>query len=470
MKNLYTIIILIWLTSCSEDFIDIPPISEQSTENFFKSTSDIEQAVTAAYDALQPLYDGNSLDHFAEVRSDNSYNDNTTQSGGARASFDNFNLASSNFMLNEAWINSYLGIQRCNIVLNRIDAIEGLDESIKSIRKGEMLFLRSLHYFNIVRIWGDAPLVINETIDPLDGFDQTRNSSMEIYAQIISDLQQAVDVLPSKTNTSNGRATIGAARTLLAKVYLTTNEFTQASALLEEIINSSEYGLLTNFSDVFDVANENNLESIFEVQFKSGTNGEGSNVLNPSQNSDINNRPSPNLITLFNGNQDNRYDATIDTTDIGLLYNAKRLDVRGDDSTFGFNTMVYRYGDVLLMAAESLNEIAYNSGDAFEYINLIRNRAGAVPYTTAELRTQQEFREAIAKERRLELAFENHRWFDLIRTNKAIEVMSAANGGSSDASGGSALPFTISEFQLLFPIPLAQIDVSGGALTQNQGY
>jgi len=470
MKKIYIITLLVGLTACSEDFIDIAPISEQSTENFFKNSSDIEQAVTAAYDALQPLYDGNSLDHFAEVRSDNSYNDNTTQSGGTRASFDNFNLASVNFMLNEAWTTSYLGIQRCNIVLNRIDGIEDLNESIKSIRKGEMLFLRSLHYFNIVRIWGDAPLVINETIDPLEGFDQIRNSRTDIYAQIVMDLQSAIDVLPSKNDTAVGRATIGAAKTLLATVYLTTSEYGQASALLEEIINSSDYELLNNFVDVFDVSNENNLESIFEVQFKSGTNSEGSNVLDPTQNSDVNNRPSPNLITLFQSNVDVRYDATIDTTDIGLLYNAKRLDVRGDDSTFGFNTMVFRYADVLLMAAEALNELSYNNGNAFSYLNLVRTRANADVYNVLGLSNQEAFRQAIAKERRLELSFENHRWFDLVRTGKAIEVMRAANGGSLDINGGSALPFTISDFQLLYPIPLIQLDASGGALTQNPGY
>ncbi len=471
MRNLYIIILVILMGSCSNDFINIAPISDQSSDNFYQNASDIEQAVAAIYDALQPLYQGNSFDHFMEVRSDNTFNDNTTQSGGARASFDNFNLASSNFMLNDAWTNSYLGIQRANILLNRIDGVEDIDASIKAIRIGEAKFLRALNYFNIVRIWGDAPLVLTETQNPFEGFDHTRNGTDAIYSQIVTDLQDAISALPNRGNTETGRATWGAAQALLGKVKLTQGQYSEAANTLSQIISSSDYDLLPVFKDVFDVNNEHNTESVFEVQYKSGTNGEGNNITDPSQNQDVNNRPSPNIMTFFTNNWDDRFDASVDTTNTGLFHSAKQLDARGSDATFGFNTIILRYADIVLMAAEALNEVSYNaSGDAFTYLNWIRTRANATPYTAVDLPDQDSFRQAIAAERRLELAFENHRWFDLVRTGKAIEVMTASNGGELTSTGGSSLPFTIQQHQLLFPIPLAQIDASSGALTPNPGY
>lgn len=457
--------------SCSNDFIEIEPISDQSSGSFYNNASDLEQAVTAAYDALQPLYQGNSFDHFMEVRSDNTFDDNTTQSGGARAQFDNFSLASSNFMLNDAWTNGYFGIQRANIVLNRIDAIEDFDSSLKAIRIGEMKFLRAFNYFNIARIWGDAPLVLTETENPFEGFDHTRDGVDAIYTQIITDLQDAINALPTRGNTQDGRATWGAAQALLGKVQLTRGQYSDAATTLGQIVSSGDYDLLAAFKDIFDVNNEHNIESIFEVQYKSGTNGEGNNITDPSQNQDVNNRPSPNIMTFFTANWDDRFDASVDTTNIGLLHSAKQLDARGSDATFGFNTIVLRYGDVLLMAAESLNEVSYDaSGDAFTYLNWVRSRANAIPFTAADLPNQESFRQAIATERRLELAFENHRWFDLVRTDKAIEVMTAANGGEVTPTGGSSLPYTIQQHQLLYPIPLTQIDASGGILTPNPGY
>lgn len=472
MKNILFLFIFITLfTACSEDFIDLAPISDQSTANFYKNQTDLDQAVIAAYDALQDgaQYGGNGFDHFMEVVSDNSFNDNTTQNSGQRAQFDNFQVTSNNTLLNDAWNSCYKGIQRCNIVLNRIDNIE-MSDSLKNIRKGEVKFIRALTYFNLVRIWGDIPLVINEVKDPFEGFDHTRNSQDEVYLQIIKDLEEAITSLPNNFKTPDvGRATKGAAQTLLGKVYLTRKQYQQAVTVLEQVINTNTYKLLPNFADIFKVSNKNNAESIFEVQYKSGTSAEGNGTTDPTQGQDVNNKPSNNIVTLFKANTDTRFDASIQIT-TGSPYVKKRVDARGSDGTFGFNTMVLRYADVLLMAAEALNEIGYNNGKAFDYLNQVRTRAKATPYTTTDLANQESFRQAMDKERRLELAFENHRWFDLLRTGKALEVMNAANAGGNSPNAASALAFTMKAHQVLFPLPQTQIDASAGQLKQNQGY
>lgn len=472
MKYLYFFLFILLIQSCSEDFIELAPVSDLNTGNFYKTEADIEQAVIAAYDALQDgsQYGGNGFDHFMEVRSDNTFNDNTTQNGGARANFDNFNLSSNNLMLNDTWNSCYQGIQRCNIVLNRIEKVK-MAAGVANIRRGEVKFLRALTYFNLVRIWGDVPLVLNEIEDPFEAFGHTRNSSDQIYNQIVQDLQDASELLPAKHDaTEVGRATRGAALTLLGKVYLTRQQFPLAASTLKQLIDDGNYQLLSSFAAVFSVTNKNNAESIFEVQYKSGTSGEGNNTTDPTQGQDVNNKPSPNIIQVFQQNPDDRFAASVQLT-TGYPYSKKRIDVRGTDGSFGFNTMVLRYADVLLMYAEALNEVGYQAdGEAFVFLNKIRERANANSYTANELPDQNSFREAIALERRLELAFENHRWFDLVRTGKAIEVMNHANEGGLSPNAASALPFTMQAYQVLYPLPQAQIDASGGKLIQNPGY
>ncbi|MCD8267572.1 MAG: RagB/SusD family nutrient uptake outer membrane protein [Parabacteroides sp.] len=193
---------------------------------------------------------------------------------------------------------------------------------------------------------------------------------------------------------------------------------------MNNVISSGQYGLLSNFADVFSVDNKNNKESIFEVQFDKTIEGQGYMGGDPLiTGSDVNNLPSDNLLKLFEENQDDRKDASV--IDLGVqgwrLY--KWHDTKGTNNGMGFNIMVLRYADVLLMAAEIMNEIGYGQPQALEYLNQIRKRSHATEYTSSDLPDQETFRTAITKERRLELAFENHRWFDLLRTGKAIEVL-----------------------------------------------
>lgn len=467
MKKILIFSSILALTACN-DFIDLNPISQQSANTFYKDSLEMDQALTAAYNALQSTdqYGGNGYPCFMEVPSDNTWNKNTTMDGGCYASFDNFIVDPTNAQLERTWISCYDGIQRCNIVITRLlNAGENVTEDFKNRKLGEAYFLRALTYFNMVRMWGEIPLITEEVVDVNEAFNHTRTSTEEIYKQIISDLEFASKNLPASYSSADiGRCTKGAAQTLLAKVYLTRQEWQASLTVLDEVINSNQYELLNNFADVFSVNNKNNKESIFEVQFDGILEGQGYMGIDPLQaGSDVNNLPSDNLLKLFQENPDDRYQASV--IDMGTqgwrLY--KWHGAKGSNNGMDFNIMILRYADVLLMASEAMNEISYGNPIALDYLNAIRSRSHATEYSYTELSDQEKFREAIAKERRLELAFENQRWFDLVRTGKAIEVM-------NNCKDGSIFELNIKQHQLLYPIPQNQIDASGGKLTQNEGY
>lgn len=467
MKNLLLILTIPFLITSCNNFIDLDPVSQQNANTFYKDSLEMDQALTAAYNALQSIdqYGGDGFSSFMEVTSDNTWNENVTMGGGAYASFDNFIVDPTNIQVQKTWVACYDGIQRCNIVITRLEKNDEISEDFKLRKQGEAYFLRALTYFNMVRIWGGVPLITEEVTNVNDAFNHTRSTIEAVYEQIIKDLEFAAKYLPISYNSSNmGRATKGAAQTLLAKVYLTRNDWQQALSLLNDVITSGQYDLLNNFADVFSVDNKNNKESIFEVQFDKTIEGQGYMGGDPLiTGSDVNNLPSANLLKLFEENPDDRKEASVINLGVQGWRLYKWHDTKGTNNGMGFNIIVLRYADVLLMAAETMNELGYGQPKALEYLNLIRKRSHAQEYTNLDLPNQEVFREAIAKERRLELAFENHRWFDLLRTNKAIEVLNKSNGAS-------IYPISVKPYQLLFPIPQAEIDASGHKLEQNEGY
>lgn len=468
MKNISRLIVIIvgvLLYGC-EDFIDLNPISQQNSGSFYNSKTEIDQALTAAYGILRSgdLYGGNGFSSFMEVPSDNTWNLNTTMDGGAYAAFDNFLVDPTNVQVSRTWIACYNHIQQCNIVISRLKNLQ-VDDAYKTQRMGEARFLRAFTYFNMVRIWGDVPLITEEVTNVNDAFNHVRESKENVYKQIIDDLKAASSLPGSYAKADIGRVTAGAAKTLLAKVYLTRKDYNAASMLLGEVISSNSYSLVPVFGNVFSVTNKNNAEIIFAIQYDKTIEGQGYMGFDPLVlNSDINNLPSQNLLDLFNANADDRANATL----INLPNQGWRLykwhDTKGANGGLGFDIVVLRYADVLLMQAEALNEIAYKNENALTYLNAVRLRSHATAYKWDDLTTQDAFRFAIEKERRLELAFENHRWFDLVRTGKAMDVL-------KKSAGISVFKINISStFQLLFPIPQSQIDASGKKLTQNADY
>lgn len=463
------------ILSCSscDDFLNQEPVSNSSVTGFYKTQADIEQGMAGAYNSLQSYkqYGANFI-FFMEVRSDNTYTESITTSGGIYGDFDLFRIAPTNSILDLTWAGCYEGIQRCNLILDNIDHVP-MDETLKKQYKGEMLFIRALTFFNLIRIWGEVPLVIKAVQDPFDAFAFTRTPLSEVYQQIVTDLNDASTMLSEKVaKNRNGAITAGAANTLLGKVYLTLKEYSKAEVVLKKVIDSNVYQLLDNYADVFNVLNKNSAESIFEIQYNKDVTDQGSrfaNIFAPKGSTEVtggvgtslgDNTPSEDLYKKYEEG-DVRKEISIGQLSDGRLYCKKFVVAPVLPNQSDANFIVLRYADVLLMYAEALNEIAYKGdGDALKYLNKIHGRAGLKAYTSAELSNQALFREAVWKERRFELAFENHRWFDLLRTGKAVEIMNASANGE----------FVVESYQLVFPIPQSQIDTAPDKMTQNDKY
>ena len=491
MKTIFIALLVLVLSGCSESFLDLQPNTQVSTDNFYQSASDFRTAVNAAYGALQSngLY-GSVYIHFTEVPADNAGVQNPNGAGGiAQFEFDQFVVTPTNPSLLSLYSDSYAAIQRCNIVLSRIDKAS-LPDAQKNQFTGEMKFIRGLMFFNLVRFFGDVPLVLNEINAAEEGYVFSRAPAAEVYKQLIADLTEAEAKLPvSYTGADVGRATSGAAKALLGKVYLTQRNFPQAVAKLKEVIDLTGtggrvYDLAPRYADNFDPAKSNNAghkESIFEIQYKTGGIGEGSGFTSGSA-------PPNGPLTLTgigNGNgqfvwptvqafnafprTDPRRAANVDSLVInGQLqrYVKKYLQpvygsipFNAGDSDMNFP--VLRFADVLLMYAEALNETGNGpSAAAYEAINRVRRRAHGITTPAFDIPAglgKEAFALAVENERRIELAFEGHRWPDLVRTGRAIPVMTAQG-------------FTVKPHQLLFPIPQAEIDINPSKMTQNPGY
>lgn len=469
----YALMLLALFNVSCADFLNQEPISNSSVTGFYKTQADIEQGVAGVYNSLQSYkqYGANFI-FFMEVRSDNTYTESITTSGGIYGDFDLFRTVPTNSILDLTWAGCYEGIQRCNLVLANIDNIT-MSEDLKKQYKGEMLFIRALTYFNLVRIWGDVPLVIQEVKDPFDAFEFARTPASEVYKQIVTDLSDASALLSEKVAASKtGSVTSGAANALLGKVYLTLKDYSKAELALKKVIDSKVYKLLDTYAAVFDVTNKNSAESIFEIQYNKDVTDQGSrfaNIFAPKGSTEVtggvgtslgDNTPTEDLYGKYEEG-DLRRDISIGHISDGRMYCKKFVVAPVLPNQSDANFIVLRYADVLLMYAEALNENGYKAeGDALNYLNDIHRRAGLQAYTANELSNQELFREAIWKERRFELAFENHRWFDLLRTGKAMEIMNASANGE----------FTVEAYQLLFPIPQSQIDAAPDKMIQNDRY
>jgi len=505
-RILLTGILIVALSGC-EGFLDVAPETAVTPSNFFETQSDFEQAVNGAYAPLQLLYDtrtvfGSGGDWMlAEMRSDNThFIFNEAQRGAVTSeNVATFLVESSNGVVANKYNNNFQIVARTNEILAQIDAAE-FDQAAKDNLKGQAQFLRALAYFDLVRNFGGVPL----HVEPATSLDETslpRSSASEVYNQIIADASSAANLLPGKSSQETGRATSGAAYTLLADVYLTLGQWADAESALS---NVTDYSLLPNYADVFEPGNEGNDEIIFEVEFLAGTSQTLHSVfpyhflprlsdpsiitgVSPAQlNEGGWNTPTPDLIAAYEDTvQDERYAASIGrftgpSPITGFPYNGVPYinKYQHDHPTFGQtdqNWPVYRYAEVLLMMAEAINEQGGRLTEAQGYLNQVRNRAGLGDYTATD---QADLRDAILHERRIELAFENKRWHDLVRTGNAVSVMNAfganvtANPGDYYYAPGNAptgASFNVTDNKLVYPIPFRELNLNPD-LTQNPGY
>lgn len=486
-RLLFILASLLVFSNCSEDFLQVDSETSLTANTFFKTEADFQQAVNGTYEPLRDLYNGtgeNGAWVMGEMHSDNTryiFNPNY------RATIDQENLADfihepANGIIAFKYTTNYLIIARANQVLASIDEAD-FDQAVKDKFKGEVYFLRALAYFDLAQYFGKVPLHLvpaqtrEDTSLPLS--DETA-----IYNQIISDATEAARLLLPKSQQEAGRATSGAAKTLLGNVYAALKDWPAAEAVLQEVASSKEYSLLPDYADVFDPNNKNHAESVFEVQFLEGTGGFASDFIydflpRPATAEEIAaitgtpdaqaltteayNIPSPDLIAAYEAG-DIRKDASIGEAVLGsgtYPYIKKYVHPHAQNGITNENFPVYRYSETLLLLAEALNE---QGKPAEGPLNQVRARAGLDPTTATG---QDALREAILNERRVELAFENKRWLDLVRTGNAVGVI-MAYGQRIKAdpqsyyfpSGLAPAPAAFSKIDLTFPLPASEAALS----------
>jgi hypothetical protein len=423
MKKIIILFTVLSLSfSCSNEFTDLAPISNRNEADFFNTAGDLVASLNSSYAGLQdPGVYNRAYWTMFEMRSDNT-DQGADATGLARqyAEINQFTENSLNEQVDAAWRGSYSVIANCNVILQRIDKVSDIEEGLKNRIIGEAYFLRSLMYYHLAVAFGNIPLQLTPFV-PGDGLTQVNATA--VYTQLAADLAIAETNLPISYSASDrGRATKGAAATLLAKVQLTLGNKANAEATLRRIIANYNYSLLPNFANLWGAANENNAESIFEVQFKSGGIGQGSFLTNEfSPSGDLQtgqgfgrNRPTLALINAFEPG-DLRFSSSLGTSYINNAkvvvnenYGKKQLGSLPTENDSDINFVVFRYADVLLMLAEALGE----TPESYGLINQVRTRAGLANISSS---TPGTFQNKLLKERQVELAFENHRWADLRR-------------------------------------------------------
>ncbi|MFL2571329.1 MAG: RagB/SusD family nutrient uptake outer membrane protein [Parvicellaceae bacterium] len=476
------IVSLITFVGCKK-FLDLEPPYAQDAENYFQNQSDYELALIGAYDLLQASFLSVWI---GEIASDNTIagGESVTDTEGLHQ-IDDMNHGGVNNELRSVFRWNYAGVTRANYILENKDNI---DFPGKDVIIGEARFLRAFYYFELVKFFGDVPLIINQRLGVEEVAQLNRAPVAQVYSQIEEDLIYAASVLPISSSIK-GKATKGAALAFLGKAYLYQNKWTEASSTFNDIISNGWFSLIPDYADLFSVASENNSETVFDVQY-SGLEGGGYGCLvclegnagpgfqgirqyNGPIYGDGNsyNLPTQNLYDFF-PSSDPRRDFTILDIEafiaaqsnpqnisyaIGAgghtgFYNNKYIKRQGEiglpdnDLTSPVNYRVIRYADVLLMAAEA-NFQNGNTAFAEQYVNEVRQRAGVSPLSGITLND-------IYNERRLELSCEGHRFFDLVRTNQASNAIDGFSVGTHE----------------LFPIPQIEIDLAGGNWSQNPGY
>jgi hypothetical protein len=486
MKKIITISFLMLLTlaftSC-EKFLDMQPTGnslfiEQEGDTIFKTANDVEAALSAVYGEFQNEYW--QLDYFVngDAQSDDAY---AGADNPSNFQIDDYRLDATNTNVSRDWEYLYRTIGRANVIINNVEKTPdpAFTDQWKREIKGEASFVRAVMYFQAVQLWGDVPLQLKEvttvSVANLDSiFPQLypeRKPQEEVYAQIITDLEYAIENVKT-TQPHKGFATKGAANAYLAKVYATIElkDYNKVVQYCDAVINGG-YSLLPEYDMLWDNQNENSSESIFEVNYEGTASNAnwGASMFSGTEWKKFN-IPTNDLVRTFDNENDAiRKNSSIAFKNVSGLWSDANWPVTSYPFINKYRIITYpspqnyilmRLADIILLKAEALNELGDVVGAA-QLVNQIRNRVD-LPNTTAS--TKEQMRLAIEKERRLELAFEGHRWFDLKRTGRAIEVMNSMTGPD-----GSNFGYNLTPNGLFWPIPQSELD-KNELLTQNPGY
>ena len=470
------------MIACSDEKLDLYPKTEITEGNFYQTEDQLILAVNDVYRQMGRIYDaGGIADIYGELRSDNTYIEFTGGSTTFAEEISGFWISTNNGKVSNTWETCYNAIFICNNAIDQLEKteVEFSDPVLKERLKAEATFVRSLVFFNMVRAWGAIPLPL-KPLTPDESYNYLREDEDVVYQQIISDLMYAKSTLPaSYTGGEVGRVTKYGAAAVLAKAYLTMGDKAKAQAELEEIINSGLYSLDANadgtvnaddYKYIFMPDTKNSQSSLVEVQYLKGENAVNSGhqqeytpfhwafhlpALNETFRGNGMNTPTQDIMSEFEPADTVRKNISVypgyvnlDTDQfVDYPFTMKFYDPNWRYA--GQNFEVIRYADILLMYAEVTEDPTY--------LNMVRARVGLPGYGEpgypAEYNT---LALAIEHERRMELCFEFHRFFDLVRTGRAVAVMQAKG-------------FDVNDNKLLFPVPLRAIDVNP-QLSQNTGY
>jgi tetratricopeptide (TPR) repeat protein len=482
MKKYIIVLISVISFSC-EDFLDLGPDNQINTQSFYKNQKDFEVALVGVYSTLQGLH-GANLHLIAEMATDNAEIQLPNPTSD-ELQLDEINFTPSNTYINSYWSSCYSLITKCNTILSRIEGFKDINETVKRSIQGECMFLRAYAYFYLVRMYGEVTVVTEEFTSPnqVAAYDMSRKPAADVYRLILDDLTNAESLLAPTVPSDRGQVSTGAVKTLLAKVYLTQKDYAKAAAELEKVMalkkadGSPAYKLEADYGKLFSGGNDDNDESIFEIEFASGNLGEGNNYAHHFY-------PLIQQMAVFRGNLlaggrcvptqslmnayedgDKRKDASVGdqipltngsftTSTFCKKFVDYNVAILSDG---GVNFTEYRYADILLMYAEALNEL--DKADADTYLNEVRARAGLEGKTR---KNREDFRLIIEQERRIEFAYECHRWFDLIRTGRLKDVMNM----HFESKG---FVFSVEDHEWLLPVPQIQRDIDSN-LSQNSGY
>ncbi|MCF8715517.1 RagB/SusD family nutrient uptake outer membrane protein [Joostella atrarenae] len=486
VKKISILSMFFLISACNKDILEKDPLGTLSVETFYTNQEEAIQAVNACYDGLQNYNIYGPMSIVEDVQTDDALK------GGGGASdqpgmdqMQKFIASADNHIFVDKWKTYYNIIFRCNLAIERIDNMSEEDISLKVKNRliAEAKFIRGLSYFDLTIRFGNLPIITRPNSP--DDYDVERSSREDVWSFIEEDLSFSINNLskPSElSDTDLGRATVGAAKSLLAKVYIFQKKWSEALPLLNSVIGDYDYQLSNEYEDIFSIGNELNPEIIFQVNFETGgaSDGEGYNRngwISP-RTSDVNwggigfLLPTQDLVDEFEDG-DVRLKSTIlsdgdlfsgdvyDKSWSSTGYNCRKGLVAFDDYTAGTpyyvnnNYVVLRLGEVLLLRAEVYNELN-QSTNALKDINAIRDRAGLLPLS--EALTQKLIREAIYHERRVELCFEQKRYYDLVRWGIISETMQSK--GYKFVSGKHEL----------WAIPQGEIDINSNLAPNNPNW
>lgn len=487
--------LMVFGTSCSDFLEEVDP-SNVTAETYFRTTDHAEEALNAIYAGLRSglggAYGGGPwlMVEFATTLAD-------TDLGQAENSYAVRNLAntSENGYGSSHWINKYQAIGNANLAIKYIPDVEG-DADLRDKYLAEALFLRAYYYYELVRMFGDVPLIVEPVDLASDQFAPVRAPVVEVYNQIVQDLTNAEAIFDKQSLPFidlSGRVSRGAVKTMLSSVYLTmagyplelgSSHYTLAANKAQEVINSNEFSLFDNYEQLHDPVMDNAGENIFSVQYdaviaanpfqphlipyngnvssysaQTGAIRANADFIAAHEEGDLRVEEKQFYYTEFTDKDDRT-----DTIDIGGFFLYKHLDVAANlgSPQSGLNWKIHRYAEVLLIHAEALNETGTQD---YSGLNAIRARANLAPLSGL---SQDQFREAVWKEKWFELSFENKTWYDMVRVRKAFDVLS---GNFVDYVGYTPpyLSTSIGSRELLFPIPFSELQ-NNLNLVQNPGY